>query len=351
LVAKKARVMTVLSCHDDGRGGSDCNTARTQAKDLATSTNALGASLAPLVFDIDSDGSGLSKTVVDGVASLAQYLEMNVKAAITWEPHANPGFAVVVKAIDEPGDGCDPPIGIEHQKCAPGASPRFQIEFTNPLAAPVPLNSLANDPNGGYWFRADLIANNQYVVDSVPIYIIPANVTKPGPPAPVVHPTGTYNQNLAAAGCSGATTRPDWSNLLWNATVPNGTSVTFAVCGGAKPADLDTCTPTPVVTITGGAACSLDSECGVGSSCAVSGNCQRITGRTCASSADCRVGSTCMSTQCVYSGQPVYVGSTLGSQNFLPNLRMQIGMTANSADNLSPTVHDWSVNYVCKSSL
>lgn len=351
------RVIPILSCHNDTSiyasfVNADCPNATTQYTKLAKATDSLDTNDKELVIPIKGDGTGLSNAVVNAVAELADYLEMNVSVRVVFAPDANPGFGLLVKAVDTgAGDGCDPPVANEHKNCKPGATPRFEISFTNPLATPVPLNSLANDPNGGYNFRAELIGNNQFIVDQVPIYIIPQNVTQPPPPPPQYYPSGTYTQNLSADGCSGATVLPDWNELTWNADIPNGTSIAFSVCSGAKAAALATCTPVPVCTITGGAACSATTPCPTGSFCSTTGNCNRITGGSCTTNANCRADATCIANVCVYSGQPVDVGEVLGSQNFEPNLRVQIDLNANTVSNVAPVVNDWSINYLCKSSL
>jgi len=353
LTAKKVRVIPILSCKDDldhGNLQGDCGRARTQFTALANATGALGSSLQPLIYDIDHLGTGLSDTVVKGIASLAQYLEMNVSAQVAFDPDPNPGFTLVIKAISKPGDGCNGVIGAEFQKCAPGATPRFEISFTNPLSAPVPRNSPAKDPNGGYNFKAQLIANNQFVVDTVPIYIIPENVTS-APPPPKVYASGTYNQQLAANGCAGKTDLPDWSDLTWSSTIPNGTNVAFGVCSGMNASAAASCTPTPICKISGGAACSAMSPCPTGSFCSTAGNCNTITGNACTTNANCPSSATCRSNLCTFDGQPIDVGEILGAQNGAPNLRVQITLNANTTSNVGPSVSDWQINYLCKSSL
>ena len=143
--ATGAHVIPILSCHDDpnyGDDDGDCVETRAQAVTLANASDALGENLQPLVFDIDGDGTGLSRTVVNALAELSNYLEMDVQVRVVFEPDQNPGFLVRVNAIDQIGDGCSGLIGVEHQNCVPGASPRFTIEFENPLGAPVPLNPM-----------------------------------------------------------------------------------------------------------------------------------------------------------------------------------------------------------------
>jgi hypothetical protein len=272
---------------------------------------------------------------------------MNVSLRVVFDPDANPGFGVVVRAVDEPGDGCSGLVGLEHQHCVPGASPRFEIAFTNPSSAPVPLNT--HDPNGGYNFRAELIGDNQFIVDRVPIYIIPTNVTHAAPPVPQVAPSGSYWQDVASSGCVG-NQRPDWHDLTWSADVPQGTSVSFNVCASDKTTDLTNCPLKTLCTISGGIACTSNSQCGNGF-CSTAGNCQTVTANACASDTDCSAGGHCRSAKCTFDSQPVYVGGILGSANYAANLRMNIAMTGNTTANVAPTVHDWSLTYVCNNIL
>jgi hypothetical protein len=353
--AKSVRVMPILSCHDDPQYGDtyrgftgDCTYTRQQATVLANSTGAVGKNLAPLVFDIDSDGKGLSTSVVNGIAALANYLEMNVSLRIAFDPDANPGFDVVVKAVDAPGDGCSGLVNNEHQHCVPGASPRFEVQFTNPKDSPVPLNP--KDANGGYNFRAELIGDQQFVVDKVPIYIVPRDVDHSSMPVAQVAPSGTYWQDIASPGCTG-NLAPDWHDLNWTVDTPNGTSVSFAVCAANEADALGTCDPKTLATITGGGACTADADCTNGY-CGTAGNCQTITGgSSCTLDTDCTTGSTCKSGKCYFSRQPVYIGGLLGTTNYDTALRMRINLTGNTTDNTSPTVHDWNLTYVCNSVL
>lgn len=347
---KSVKVIPVLSCRDDVAHGDiqgDCVATRTQATALANASGALGKNLQPLVFDIDSNGAGLSKTVVQGIASLANYLEMNVSLRIVFEPNANPGFNVVVRAIDALGDGCSGLVNNEHQRCVPGASPRFEVSFQNPVSAPIAANP--SDPNGGYNFRAELIGDQQFIVDKVPIYIVPRDVNAMPMPVAQVTPSGKYWQDVKSPGCIG-TQRPDWRDLSWSAEVPQGTKVDFGVCASDVMTDLSTCTVTPLATITGGAACTQDSDCTNGF-CSTARNCHTITAGSCAVDNDCSTGATCLSSKCTFRGQPVYVGGVLGDRNGTSSLRMQIGLTANTTANTSPTVHDWALTYICNSSI
>jgi hypothetical protein len=346
----KARVIPILSCQDDPEHGDaegDCKQARSQATQLAKASDALGANLAPLVFDIDSDGTGLSDKVVGAVSELAKYLEMDVEVRLKFEPDANPGFNIILKAIDQVGDGCDGLEGLEHQDCVPGASPRFVLEFENPLDNPVEKNT--RDPLGGYNFVAELIGDGKFIVDRVPIYIIPASVAPPGPPPPQYYTHGTYKQDVVADACSG-NEGPDWSDLRWTASVYAGTSVSFSVCAAADAAGLQSCTPSLVAKVSGTNPCTTDMDCPVGYCAASTGVCQVATGKNCTVDANCTTNSFCDpdSLLCTYERQPVYIGGSLGADNYKPFMRMLIGLDATPPVTNPPVLQNWEITYQCR---
>ena len=349
---REMRVITVLNCHDNGSHGDgrDCDDARSQAVEMANATDALGADLSPLVIDIDSNGAGLENAVIGQLQALSGHLEMDVSVRVVFDPDANPGFDLEISAIDRPGDGCDGLIGLEHQNCRPGATPTFHLDFTNPLDNPVPLNP--DDPLGGYNFRAELIADGKYFIDAVPIYIIPEDVDGSAePPAPLIQPTGTYWQDLSSPGCMG-TTRPTWRDLFYTADIPDGTSLSFRVCTAEQVAQLEMCTTDLVATVQGSGTCTMDAECGSGF-CAPNGVCQLVTAGACVMDSQCAEGASCDTDlgACVYTSQPVFVGTVFGTNNtdLSRYLRMYIDMTANVAMNVGPTLYDWALTYECRS--
>lgn len=346
----KTRVIPILSCHDDSDHGDrqgDCVATRVQANALADASEALGSNLQRLVFDIDSDGAGLSNAVVDAVSELAAYLEMNVTVRVIFEPDANPGFNVTVKAIDQAGDGCSGLIGITHQKCIPGAIPRFRIEIANP-AAPnnVPLNPM--DPNGGYNFRAELIGDGQFIVDYVPIYIIPKPAPPLPPPPPMYYPSGEYHQDVASPGCNG-NQAPDWRDLDWSADVYKNTSITFNACAAQTEAGLASCMPRQIAKVTGGADCTSNAQCPIGYCNTDIGVCQITTAGSCMTSADCPSNAFCDNTSklCTFNSQPVYIGKVLGELNFKSFMRMSIGLTGTTPYKAPPVLHRWEMTYIC----
>jgi uncharacterized repeat protein (TIGR01451 family) len=352
LKSRGVKVIPVLSCYDDpdhGNAQGDCNRVRTQAISLANETLTLGVNNQPLYFDIKRNGEGLSKRVIEGVASLAKYLEMDVRVIVKFDPDANPGFTVVITAIDEIGDGCDGIIGTEHQNCAPGATPRFNIAITNPLPG-IPRHP--TDPNGGYTFRAQLIGDDQFVVEEVPIYIIPESL-ETGPEEPPVYNEGTYWQDTTSPGCVSDNQTPDWADLSWDAAVYRNTTIEFVACTASSPAELDTCTPVEVAEITGGADCAVDSDCTVGYCDTDIGVCQITLGAECADDSDCGDNSYCDEDggRCTYTAQPVYVGDMLGRGNFQRYIRMRINMRVTEPFEDPPVLHRWEMTYYCTNNL
>jgi hypothetical protein len=278
---------------------------------------------------------------------LAAYLEMNVTVRVIFEPDTNPGFNVSVSAIDQPGDGCPGLVGITHQKCVPGATPRFRIAIANP-AAPnnVPLNPV--DPNGGYNFRAELIGDGQFIVDYVPIYIIPKPAPPRPPPPPMYYPSGEYHQDIASPGCNG-NQAPDWRDLDWSADVYGNTSITFNACAAQTQAALASCTPRAIAKVTGGGDCTTTADCPVGYCNTDIGVCQITTAGSCTVSSNCPNNAFCDTTSnlCTFTSQPVYIGTALGELNFKSYMRMSIGLAATQPFEAPPVLHRWEMTYIC----
>ncbi|HEX5656722.1 MAG TPA: hypothetical protein VFX59_05975, partial [Polyangiales bacterium] len=176
LLARGVKVITVNS-------SLDAYLAE-QTRAMSLQTGAIDLLGNALNLQIGSNGIGLGLAVLNAVLLLANQLSMDVGVVLKEEPdNPTPDFGFVVTAVDRLGDGCGAPVdrdgnGIPdtHTNCLPGAAPQFSVAFTN-RAAPnsVPLN-LA-DANGGYNMKLQLIGNNTYVVDTIPVYLIPSAVT------------------------------------------------------------------------------------------------------------------------------------------------------------------------------
>ncbi len=342
LNARRIRVMTVYST-----GNDTLATIQQHAESLANATNAVGSGGTPLVSSIAPDGTGLSAALVNQVQELAQYISMNMRLRVSYDPDMPPapGFLFNFVAIDEsPGNGCTNVVGSEHRQCLPGATPRFQVNITNPLGSPVPPNP--TDTFGGYNFRIQLIANNQYVVEEVPVYIVPLQTTFV-PPNTRYEPVGVYMQDVDGRSCMG-NQRPSWRDLLFNTTVPDGGSVTFDACTAEVPGDLTTCSYESVATISGSGTCMTGADCDMGEVCAANGVCLAITGDACTSDNQCADSASCIMNVCMYSGSPVSLLQGIGAENdYRQWLRLRVTMRTNPAATEAPRLDQWQIRYEC----
>jgi hypothetical protein len=302
--------------------------------------------------------------VVRAVNELAQNIAMDVSVRFVPQPDrpTPPSvFKFQSRAVNTPGDLCSGPVDTDgdgvldtHLKCSPGAVPRFEVTFTNPpVTSPASTSQNVKrnpaDPNGGYNMRLELIGDGKYIVDRIPVYIIPEDVIPN--PAPILYqPTGTYYQDITAKGCV-ATERPDWQSLFWNAELPAGTSVEFRVCGGESVADLDKCAMENrwrrAAAIAPGNPCQDSYECPNGF-CALSGFCEYPEGESCQDDAECGVNGACVANTCIWTASPIDLNpAVMDGFNNLSRMRVQVRLNANGARTAAPVLSDFRLNYVC----
>jgi hypothetical protein len=334
--------------------------AAQQSQALASATAAVAASGAPLTFQIGADGSGLGSSVVEAVRQLTDNLALDVSLVLAQTPD-NPGrdFELRVEAVDQSGDGCEPPIDRDgdaarvpdtHVQCQPGATPRFQVTFRNP-AAPNDVPPNASDPTGrgGYRMALQVVGDGSLVLDRVPVYIVPADVVADPPPT-MYPPVGHYQQEVPARGCN-AGEGAVWRVLDWNATMPPGTRLTFEICSGDTDEELAQCNFQQAVELQAGASCSAADDCGAAGYCDVSGVCHRVTGPSCMLDEDCGVrgtcvatgaGSVCSSARNAIDLKPAAIGLQ-GRQRAL----VRVGLYANTDRTQAPTIRNWQLDYTC----
>ncbi len=331
LLQTGTKVLPVLSCAAGSNGGR-CDGAATQLKVISQASGAIDATNGQgLLRYINSNGTGIGSGLSMAVRDLANYLAMDITLSVV----NNPGFTITIQKCTNSADpnqaqcqsfsqGCSdtsPAPKNTVAQCAPGATPQFFVQFTNPLDPnAVPPNTA--DPNGGYHFKLQIVGNHQYLLDEIPVYIIPTD--KMGPPPPSVGAgtymtSGTYEQQVYGAGCNyyqieGEGTAPDsctdgvdnngdgtidaddpgcnpgscldtvdndkdgkadlldpdcttnetqdWTDLFFKADIPPGTSIGFDVCTGDTPGDLSSCTYSHVATVTSATgACATNADC------------------------------------------------------------------------------------------
>ncbi len=373
LDSTQTRVITVYSAATSDPGYKQSLTLSAQSGATTNGQSypvgqAPPAGVTPLTYVIPSDGSGLGAQVVSAVDSLVKALKMNMTVVLSPSPESPPAgkpFAVRVEAYGSTSN-CNPTLvdtdanGVvdTFQQCGPGASPNFRVTFENPVANPVPLNPA--DPNGGYNMTLLLLGNRGVptgyqgtVVDTIPVYIIPAQLT---PPTPVTQydPSSSYEQSVSAQ-CTGTET-PLWRTLRFTATTPAGTSTDFRACGATTSTNLQSCTLQSVGTLTSsGVACTSSDQlvtCGVGSYCSAVGKCETFrTAVPCTTNLDCGSSGACINVsgtqRCQATSYPIDVSGALDSQQGFPLMRVDINMNSSSDRSKAPTVYDWALDYYC----
>jgi hypothetical protein len=327
----------------------------------------------PLYRKINANGTGIGDNVVSAVNSLVNALKMNLTVVLSTSPDSPPpgkpfGFSVQAltstsncnaTTTDTDGNGLkDTFVG-----CGPGAAPDWNVTFTNPLANPVPPN--AADPNGGYNMRLQLIGDRNvpagsnypgFVVDEIPVYIIPADVV-PNAVVEQYSTSGTYEQTVPTQ-CSGTDT-PIWRSLDWTASLPATTSVEWKFCGGNTDAEVASCSLQTAATLTSSnVACTPATQlaaCGAGSFCGKYNKCETLRATlACTPSnngAECGAGGVCVTTsgdsRCQYTSRPIDMTNVLNVYQGRPKIRVGITMNASTDRASAPTVYDWRLDYYC----
>jgi hypothetical protein len=412
LVASGVHVLPVIATQGDS--GDFVSTGEAQAKLLAAATGAVRADGTPIWQKINQNGSGTGTALVSAIAELATHLAMNVSLTaldgpdpgasrfqISITPQNSPNCLTPHPLVDSTG-ACTGPAGVYNcntqYACRPGAAPKFRVTFTNPASAPVPPNT--NNSYGGYLFKLQLKGDGKYLLDEIPVFIIPTTKMVPPPPG-TYRSDGVYQQDIDATSCKlerqpdgtfkinpRSTDLPQWRDLYFKADVPEGSSVDFELCTADSAAGLNSCkwSDDPMgtrnkITVTGGNDCKFDTDCvnvaGKGNGfCSKYGSCQFIDKpkvlwdvacpnpklpceNGLAGSSDYLISSHCETVStaygyghCVYHSVPVDLSETLlPTENGKLFSRVRIKLHSNAAGNATPTLYEWYMTYRCESSL
>jgi cysteine-rich repeat protein len=245
LLTTGAKVLPVLACN----GGSECPQA--QARSLSeqgctpvvqggqTVYRNCAGPVDPNTgqgqyYTIASNGSNIGSGLATAVRDLANYLSMDISIGVTENPFdvevqkcTNPADAAQAAVCRSFSTGClDNSLTPKNtvRNCQPGSTPKFLIEFTNPnpengadtntcasCATPGQTQQVhgvcpnCSDPNGGYHFKVQLFGDNQYLLEEIPVYIIPTSIADesmgPAPADGTYVPQGYYEQQMFGGGC------------------------------------------------------------------------------------------------------------------------------------------------------
>jgi hypothetical protein len=320
----------------------------------------------------------LSQKIVQLVEELSFSTQSDVSVQLLKFPDDPYGtvddFDFYVEALDSVGDGAadgceDVADTIDdmidrpdtHLNCTASATPQFRVTFGNPEDAPVdckcdvdPTHADCDGWNGtdclGWSMTLQLVADNQYIVEQIPVYIIPRDVA-PEPNYTEYDPSGSYWQDFGSPNCTDTETT-DWNQFEWSLKLPTspGASVSWQVCTSDTPfTSTTTCNLTTVATVTtdGMLACSTSADCPNGM--CVGGQCQYVRGPACGVDRECGNGS-CIGGQCMWTSLPLDVGDLLPTTDSTrPFMRVRTTMVSSTDLRSAPEVYEWTVRYQCVS--
>lgn len=244
LNARDIRVITVQSC--GSWTSSYCLQGERNAIALGNATGSLGSSGTPYVFRINSNGTGLSSTIVNAVQDLANYSRMDISARASGDTR---GFTRSIAATGWGPRGSCTSIsgGTVFIQCLPGTDVRFNVEFRNTTVMSTGVPQV-------FTFYIEIVGNGAMVLARIPVRIV-----VPATAADVYEPMGTYwrdyNSSLA---CDPINSCADWSRFEWTADVPAGTSIRFEFRSTNTLAGLPAASPVATYTVTSSGSGTLD---------------------------------------------------------------------------------------------
>lgn len=283
LNANGVRVITIHS--GAGYGVED-------ARALADATGSVSGSGQRYVFEIPTNGTGLSTAVVDAVVDLANYNRMDISARAVDNPATGideRGFVESITAVGwGPGSCSGTSGGHTFVQCLPGTHVDFRVAFRNDFVMPTTEPQVFD-----FWI--EVIGDGSFVLERVPVRIVvPSSL-------PAYPPSGSYFRDYDSTDHCHGTERPDWGELEWEApSLPTGTSIRWEVRTATTLAGLDSATPVSFTTPP--------------------------------------------------TDSPVDVGARLvsaGMSNYLPYLRLTAVLLANSERTASPVLRSFSLRYTC----
>ncbi|HJL16834.1 MAG TPA: PPC domain-containing protein [Sandaracinaceae bacterium LLY-WYZ-13_1] len=223
----------VITIHSGYHGEDDADA-------LADATGAYSSGGSRYVFDIASDGTGLSTAVIDAVVDLANYNRMDITARATDDagtPIDERGFVDSISAVSwGPGSCSGISGGSTFVQCLPGTSVDFNVSFRNDFVMPTMVPQVFD-------FFIEVVGDGSFVLDRIPVRIVVP------PEVPSYPPDGSYWRDYDSTAYCADNERPDWGDLSWDIVdLPAGTSVRWELRAAEDPADLDTATPITFTT-------------------------------------------------------------------------------------------------------
>ena len=204
---------------------------------VASATGAVDPDGNPMVYQINSDGTGLSGTVVEAIARLAGFSRMDITLRVnddvaTGVDERNFVESIAAVPSAEANARCLGTFDTWFQKCLPGTDVNFNVGFRNDVVAASNVDQYFN-------FTIDVMGDGLYVLESIPVTIV---VPKDGAKFP---DEGKYWRNYDSGDYCSPGLLPIWEEVTWSATLPSDTSIRWELrlaetC--SDPDDLNACT-------------------------------------------------------------------------------------------------------------
>jgi len=193
------------------------NTAsRNDCRTLGTATGSVDSAGNPYYFPLSSSGSGLGRTVVDAVRSLANNTRYDVTArAVDNAATAidERGFVDAIRAVSYPAGRCTGKTSTTFTDCMPGTNVNFSVSFRNDFVMPTMVAQVFN-------------FSIQVLMDGTIQKTYPVRIVVP-PNVPSYPETGTYGRTYNSTTTCGPRQRPDWGDMRYTTSTPGTTAVEF----------------------------------------------------------------------------------------------------------------------------
>ncbi len=213
--------------------------AENDIRALLRATGSVDARGRPYMISISSNGSGLSRAVVDAIWNLANNTRFDVSARAVDNPASPIDERGFVKRITVRGWGpgsCRGASGATALQCTPGTVVDFRVTFRNDFVRPTTVPQVFN-------FEIHVL------LDGTVQQRIPVRIVVP-PAVPTYPPSGYYQRDYdASAFCTIPPQNVRWGLFNWRVSTPTRTAVRFEVWTRREASQLGVGAPDLTLTV------------------------------------------------------------------------------------------------------
>jgi hypothetical protein len=241
-------VVNQYSCRNEevctSYGANVCTDSNTTAdwalRQIGEATGSVDDTGEPYIYPINSDGSGMSTSIVDAVNRLANYTRMDITMEVLDNPSTSSmderRFVQSITAVPSAATNtrCQRTHATWFENCLPGTMAEFAVELRNDFIPPV----------GGpfvYNFEVRTVGDGIYTLSTTPVKVL----IPTGADVKIYPNDGKVWRNYEAV-CPN-TKMADWADLSWvTGSMPADTAIRFDIQTAENEADLATAPITSV---------------------------------------------------------------------------------------------------------